>query len=167
MTTPHTVSAARSDNPLGTLTVVPWTIGPTAETPVTPFLMVYSLGDGRDGPEAGEEAMRAALDGMGLSIGERVVDAAVERGTGAHLLVEAQRAVLTMPFMKAQCPVPAEWEAAAKENGHVFLICSVRPWPDAVPGEPVSEQKLKSFVTDDQVVAAAAHVRLPVRRLQG
>lgn len=167
MTTPNVVSAARSDNPLGTLTVVPWTIGPTADTPVTPFLMVYSLGDGRDGPEAGEEGMRAALEGMGLPVGGRVVDASQERGTGAHLLVEAQRAVLTLPFMKAQCPVPAEWEAAVKENGHAYLIVSVRPWPEAVPGEALTEQKLKSFVTDDQVVAAAAHVLLPVRSLQG
>ncbi|MEU9999784.1 DUF5949 family protein [Streptomyces sp. NPDC050848] len=167
MTTPNVVSAARSDNPLGTLTVVPWTIGPTADTPVTPFLMVYSLGDGRDGPEAGEEAMRAALEGMGLPVGDRVVDGSQERGTGAHLLVEAQRAVLTLPFMKAQCPVPAEWEAAVKENGHAYLIVSVRPWPDAVPGEAVTEEKLKSFVTDDQVVAAAAHVLLPVRSLLG
>ncbi|MCT4355588.1 DUF5949 family protein [Streptomyces sp. Je 1-79] len=167
MTSSNVVSSARSENPLGTLTVVPWTIGPTADTPVTPFLMVYSLGDGRDGPEAGEEAMRAALEGMGLPLGGRVVDASQERGTGAHLLVEAQRAVLTLPFMKVQCPVPAEWEAAVKENGHAYLICSARPWPDAVPGEAVTEERLKSFVTDDEVVAAAAHVMLPVRRLQG
>ncbi|MEU4271983.1 DUF5949 family protein [Streptomyces sp. NPDC026092] len=167
MTTPHVVSVARTDNPLGTLTVVPWTIGPTADTPVTPFLMVYSLGDGSDGPEAGQDAMRAALKDMGLPVGDRVVDASQERGTGAHLLVEARRAVLTLPFMKAQCPVPAEWEAAVKENGHAYLIVSVRPWPEAVPGEAITEEKLKSFVTDDQVVAAAAHVLLPVRSLQG
>ncbi|WP_137993654.1 DUF5949 family protein [Streptomyces vilmorinianum] len=167
MTSSNVVSEARSDSPLGTLTVVPWTIGPTDDSPVTPFLMVYSLGDGRDGPEAGEEAMRAALEGMGLPLGDRVVDASEERATGAHLLVEAQQAVLTLPFMKVQCPVPAEWEAAAKESGHAYLICSVRPWPDAVPGEALTEERLKAFVTDDAVVGAAAHVLLPVRRLQG
>ncbi|MFD9031744.1 DUF5949 family protein [Streptomyces sp. NPDC059567] len=167
MTSSNVVSSARSESPFGTLTVVPWTVGPTADMPVTPFLMVYSLGDGRDGPEAGEEAMRAALEGMGAPLGDRVVDTSVERATGAHLLVEAQRAVLTLPFLKVQIPVPAEWEAAAHKNGHAYLICSVRPWPDAVPGEAVAPERLKSFVTDDQVVGAAAHLLLPVRRLQG
>ncbi|MFE1233767.1 DUF5949 family protein [Streptomyces sp. NPDC059442] len=167
MTTPNVVSPARSASPFGTLTVVPWTTGPTDDAPVTPFLMVYSLGDGSDGPAAGEEALRAALAGMGLPLGDRVVDASEERGTGAHLLVEARRAVLTLPFMKAQCPVPAEWEAAAHDHGYVYLILSVRPWPDATPGEPVSPERLRAFVTDDEVVASAAHIQLPVRRLQG
>lgn len=167
MTSSNVVSSTRSESPFGTLTVVPWTVGPTADMPVTPFLMVYSLGDGRDGPEAGEEAMRAALEGMGAPLGDRVVDTSVERATGAHLLVEAQRAVLTLPFLKAQVPVPAEWEAAVHETGHAFLICSVRPWPDAVPGETVTPERLHAFVTDDEVVGAAAHLRLPVRRLQG
>ncbi|MEU8519593.1 DUF5949 family protein [Streptomyces sp. NBC_01216] len=167
MTTPHVDSPARSASPFGTLTVVPWTTGPTDDMPAMPFLMVYSLGDGSDGPEAGEAALRAALDDMGLPLGDRVVDAAEERGTGAHLLVEAQRAVLTLPFMKAQCPVPADWEAAAHEHGCAYLIVPVRPWPDAAPGEAVAAERLRDFVTDDEVVASAAHVRLPVRRLQG
>ncbi|MFF7179513.1 DUF5949 family protein [Streptomyces sp. NPDC008121] len=166
MTTPNVVSSERSASPLGTLTVVSWTTGPVGDTPVTPFLMVYSLGDGRDGPQAGEEAMRAALEAMGLPLGGQVVDVAQEPGVGAHLLVEAQQAVLTLPFMKVQCPVPAEWEAAAKEIGHAYLICSVRPWPEAVPGEPLSEERLRAFASDDDVLAAGAHLLLPVRRLQ-
>ncbi|GGT52800.1 DUF5949 family protein [Streptomyces purpureus] len=167
MTSPHSVSAERSASPLGTLTIVPWTNGPTPDDSIVPFLMVYSLGDGRDGPEAGEAAMRAALEGMGLPIGDRVVNAAQETAIAAHLLVEAQQAVLTLPFMKVQCSVPAQWEKAAHENAQVFLIVSTLPWPDAVPGEAITEEQLRAFVTDEKVVTAGAHVMLPVRRVRG
>ncbi|MFG2334582.1 DUF5949 family protein [Streptomyces sp. NPDC048604] len=165
MTSPNAISQARSANPLGTLTVIPWTIGPHENASITPFLMVYSLGDGRDGPEAGEAAMRAALEGMGLQIGGEVADGT--RRPGVHLLVEARQAVLTLPFMKVQCPVPAEWEAAAKEGEQVYLIVPTKPWPEAVPGETVTEARLKTFVADGEVVRGAAHMMLPVRRIQG
>ncbi|MFF5785297.1 DUF5949 family protein [Streptomyces sp. NPDC012693] len=167
MTSSHVVSESRSISPLGTLSAVFWTTGPTDEKPAAPYLMVYSLGNGRDGREAGVEAMRAAIEGMGLTVGGPVVDASQESGIDAHLLVEAQQAVLTLPFIKVQCSVPAEWEAAANELGHAYLVCSVRPWPQVAPGEPVSEEQLRAFFAGEDPLAGGAHVVLPVRRLQG
>ncbi|MFD3535051.1 DUF5949 family protein [Streptomyces sp. NPDC058664] len=167
MTSSNVVSEARSASPLGSLATVFWTTGPTEEKPAAAYLMVYSLGNGSGGPEAGAEAMRVAVEGMGLTVGGPVVDASQESGVDAHLLVEAQQAVLTLPFLKVQCSVPAEWEAAAKKLGHAYLVCSVRPWPEATPGEPISEKQLRSFLTDEDFMSGGAHVVLPVRRLQG
>ncbi|MFF1507500.1 DUF5949 family protein [Streptomyces sp. NPDC058326] len=167
MTSSPVVSEARSASPLGSLATLFWTTGPTEEKPAAAYLMVYSLGDGSDGPEAGEEAMRAAVEGMGLTVGGPVVDASEQSGVDAHLLVEAQQAVLTLPFLKLQCSVPVEWEAAAKKLGHAYLVCSVRPWPEAAPGGPISEDQLRSFFAGEDPLAGGAHVVLPVRRLQG
>ncbi|WP_211821811.1 DUF5949 family protein [Streptomyces filamentosus] len=167
MTTPHVLSEARSLSPLGTLTVIPWSSEATADSAGTPFLMAYSLGDGRDGPEAGQQAMRAALESMGLSVGDRLFDLEKDAGISATLLVEGGSAALTLPFLKVQCPVPAEWQAAARESGKVHFLCSVRPWAEAVPGQPVDEDRLRAFVSDEEMLADCAHVLLPVRRLQG
>ncbi|MET9373287.1 DUF5949 family protein [Streptomyces sp. NPDC003035] len=164
---PDVVAGARSISPLGTLAAVFWTTGPTDDKPAAPYLMVYSLGNGSDGREAGEEAMRAAVEGMGLTVGGPVVDASEDSRVDAHLLVEAQQAVLTLPFLKVQCSVPAEWDAAARELGHAYLICSVRPWSEVPPGGTVSEEQLRSFFAGEDPLAAAGHVVLPVRRLQG
>ncbi|MFE3072692.1 DUF5949 family protein [Streptomyces sp. NPDC059247] len=167
MTTSNVVSSTRSASPLGTLTVIPWASEPTAESAGTPFLMAYSLGDGRDGPEAGQQALRAALETMGLSVGDRLFDLDKDAGINASLLVEGGSAVLSLPFLKVQCPVPDEWQTAARESGKVYLLCSVRPWPEAVPGRPVEEELLRSFVADEETLADCAHVLMPVRRLQG
>ncbi|MFE7602897.1 DUF5949 family protein [Streptomyces sp. NPDC057494] len=167
MTTSNVVSSARSASPLGTLTVIPWSSEPSAESAGTPFLMAYSLGDGRDGPEAGQQAMRAALESMGLSVGDRLFDLGQDAGIKATLLVEGGSAVLTLPFLKVQCPVPDEWQAAAREQGKVYFICSVRPWSGGVPGQPVDEALLRAFVSDEEMLADSAHVLLPVRRIQG
>ncbi|MFI9214038.1 DUF5949 family protein [Streptomyces sp. NPDC053253] len=167
MTTSNVVSSARSASPLGTLTVIPWSSEPSADSAGTPFLMAYSLGDGRDGPEAGQQAMRTALESMGLSVGDRLFDLDKDAGINATLLVEGGSVVLNLPFLKAQCPVPDEWQAAARERGQVYLICSLRPWPEAVPGQPVDEARLRSFVSDEEMLAESAHVLMPVRRLQG
>ncbi|MGY3338483.1 hypothetical protein ACVW0K_004582 [Streptomyces filamentosus] len=167
MTTPHVLSEARSLSPLGTLTVIPWSSEATADSAGTPFLMAYSLGDGRDGPEAGQQAMRTALESMGLSVGDRLFDLEKDAGISATLLVEGGSAALTLPFLKVQCPVPAEWQAAARESGKVYFLCSVRPWAEAVPGRPVDEDRLRAFVSDEEMLADCAHVLLPVRRLQG
>ncbi|MFJ3763787.1 DUF5949 family protein [Streptomyces sp. NPDC090082] len=167
MTTSHVVSSARSVSPLGTLTVIPWSSEPSADSSGTPFLMAYSLGDGRDGPEAGQQAMRAALESMGLSVGDRLFDLDQDAGIKASLLVEGGSAVLTLPFLKVQCPVPDEWQAAAREAGKVYFICSVRPWAEGVPGQPVDEARLRAFVSDEEMLADSAHVLLPVRRIQG
>ncbi|MEU2237433.1 DUF5949 family protein [Streptomyces vietnamensis] len=167
MTTSNVVSSARSASPLGTLTVIPWSSEPSAESAGTPFLMAYSLGDGRDGPEAGQQAMRAALEAMNLSVGDRLFDLEKDAGINVSLIVEAGSAVLTLPFLKVQCPVPDEWQAAAREQGKVYFICSVRPWAEGVPGQPVDEERLKAFVSDEAMLADSAHVLLPVRRIQG
>ncbi|MEU3604472.1 DUF5949 family protein [Streptomyces sp. NPDC035033] len=167
MTTPHALSEARSASPLGTLTVIPWSSEATADSAGTPFLMAYSLGDGRDGPEAGQQAMRSALEAMGLSVGDRLFDLEKDAGISASLLVEGGSAVLTLPFLKVQCPVPAEWQAAAREAGQVYFLCSVRPWSEGVPGRPVDEDRLRAFVSDEEMLADCAHVLLPVRRVQG
>ncbi|MFD0370377.1 DUF5949 family protein [Streptomyces sp. NPDC059071] len=167
MTTSNVLPAAHSAHSMGTLTVISWVLGPTDDMPATPFLMVYSIGDGEHGPEAGAAELRSTLEGMGVPIGGDVVDAGKDRGIGAHLLVEAQRAVLTLPFMNAQCPVSTEWQEAAYETGHVILMIPLLPWSAAQPGQPVTEAELKAFVTDDNVVRTAGHVAVPVSRIQG
>ncbi|MFF0437701.1 DUF5949 family protein [Streptomyces sp. NPDC004327] len=167
MTTSHVASKAHSAHSMGTLTVISWTLGPTDEMPATPFLMVYSLGDGLHGREAGEAELRQTLEDMGVPVGGVVVDAGQDRGIGAHLLVEAERAVLTLPFMNAQCPVSAEWQAAAHETGHVIVKIPVVPWPDAQPGAQLAEDRLKAFLMDDAVVRNSGLVAVPVSRIQG
>ncbi|MFI8961148.1 DUF5949 family protein [Streptomyces sp. NPDC053493] len=167
MTTSNVVSETHSAHSMGTLTVISWTLGPTDDMPATPFLMVYSLGDGLHGPEAVTAELKSTLESMGAPIGGTVVDAGQDRGIGAHLLVEAQRAVLTLPFMNAQCPVSPEWQAAAYETGHVILMVPVTPWPDAQPGVPVPDDHLQAFITSDDVVRNAAHIAVPVSRVQG
>ncbi|MFF8831741.1 DUF5949 family protein [Streptomyces sp. NPDC015131] len=158
----------RQDSVVGTLTVIPWANEPDAESdaPVLPFLMVYSLGDGRDGPEAGAEALRGELEKTGLSVGDKVTDLSRETRVPVTLLVEAEQAVLTLPFMKVQCPVPPEWEKAAHETGKAYLICSLCPWPEAVQGKPVSEEQLRAFLGDEELIAQSAHCLLPVRRVR-
>ncbi|MFF5423316.1 MULTISPECIES: DUF5949 family protein [unclassified Streptomyces] len=167
MTSSPAVSEARSVSPLGILSTVFWVTGPTEEKPAAPYVMVYSLGNGLDGPEACVQALRAAVEGMGLPIGGPVVDASQDSGVDAHLLLEARQAVLTLPYIKVQCSVSEEWEAAAEKLGHVYLICSVRPWPEAAPGEPISEEQLRSYFAGEDVLAVGGHAVLPVRRLQG
>ncbi|MEV3990075.1 DUF5949 family protein [Streptomyces sp. NPDC049837] len=168
MTSSTAATPGQQESLLGTLAVIPWANEPEPESdaPVMPFLMVYSLGDGRDGPEAGAEALRGELEKAGLSIGDKVTDLTRETRIPVTLLVEAEQAVLNLPFMKVQCPVPPEWEKAAHETGKAYLICSLRPWPEAVQGQPVSEEQLRAFVGADELVELSAHCLLPVRRVR-
>ncbi len=151
---------------MGTLTVIPWVSEPTPEDPGNPMLMVYSLGDGPDGPEAVEEALRAQLEKLGLSIGERLIDLGKDSRIPVTLLVEAEQAVLTLPFMKVQCPVPPEWERAAHAKGQVYLIFAVRPWPEAVPGKEVPAETLRAFVGGEGLLEGSAHCLAPVLRVR-
>jgi len=167
MTTSNVAPAAHSAHSMGTLTAISWTLGPTEDMPATPFLMVYSIGDGLHGPEAGATELRETLEGMGVPIGGIVVDAAQERGIGAHLLVEAERAVLTLPFVNAQCQVSQEWQQAAYETGHVIVKIPVLPWPDAAPGVEIAEDRLKAFISADEIVRNTGHLAVPVSRIQG
>ncbi|OKK02769.1 hypothetical protein AMK26_24650 [Streptomyces sp. CB03234] len=168
MTSSTAVTPGRQESLLGTLAVIAWASKPEsdADSPVTPFLMVYSLGDGRDGPEAGADALRSKLEETGLSIGDKVTDLSRETRIPITLLVEAEQAVLNLPFMKVQCPVQPEWEKAAHESGTAYLICALLPWPEAVQGKSVSEEELLAFLGDDDLVAKSAHCLLPVRRVR-
>ncbi|ORT59078.1 DUF5949 family protein [Streptomyces sp. CB03238] len=168
MTSSTAATPGQQESLLGTLTVIPWVSEPESDagTPVTPFLMVYSLGDGRDGTEAGAEALRAELEKIGLSIGDKVTDLSRETRIPVTLLVEAEQAVLNLPFMKVQCPVPPEWEKAAHESGTAYLICALRPWPEAVQGKPVGEEQLRAFLGEEEMVAKSAHCLVPVRRVR-
>ncbi|CAL9300801.1 MULTISPECIES: DUF5949 family protein [unclassified Streptomyces] len=166
MTSSTAVYADSRRSPLGTLTVIPWCSEPTADDPGDPLLMVYSLGDGRDGPEAGQLAMRAQLEQLGLSIGTHLVDLGSDHRFSASLLVEAERAVLTLPFMRAQCPVPPEWQRAAHAKGQVYLILAVRPWPQAVPGRAVPPEELRAFVSGEGFLEGSAHCLVPVLRVR-
>ncbi|CAL9487095.1 DUF5949 family protein [Streptomyces sp. enrichment culture] len=166
MTSSSAVFADSRRSPLGTLTVIPWCSEPTADDPGEPLLMVYSLGDGQDGPEAGQLAMRAQLEQLGLSIGTHLVDLGRDRRFDASLLVEAERAVLSLPFMRAQCPVPPEWQHAAHAKGQVYLILAVRPWPQAVPGRAVPPEELRAFVSGDGFLEDSAHCLVPVLRVR-
>lgn len=151
---------------LGTVVVLPWSSDPAADDPSTPFLLLYPLGDGKDGAEASSEAMTAMLTGLGLQLGEQVADLSKQPRSPISLLVEAGQAALTLAAMKVQCTVPPEWEQAARERGQAYLIGSTSPWPDAVPGEPVDEASLRSYVSEEMLLKASAHALVPVRSLR-
>ncbi|MCH0543205.1 hypothetical protein I3F58_27365 [Streptomyces sp. MUM 203J] len=166
MTSTTAVSPEQRRSPVGTLTVIPWVSEPTPEDPGTPMLMVYSLGDGPEGPEAAVASLRATLEQLGLSAGERLTDLGKDSRIPVTLLVEAQQAVLTLPFMKVQCPVPPEWQAAAHTKEQVYLIFALRPWPEAVPGQEVPAERLRAFVSDEGLLEGAAHCLAPVMRVR-
>ncbi|MCS0638971.1 DUF5949 family protein [Streptomyces sp. LP05-1] len=166
MTSSSVESPGQQTSPVGTVSVMPFAGEPSPDEPGTPYLLVYSLGDGPDGPEATATAMRAMLRGAGLSLGERLTDLAEETRIASSLLVEAERAVLSLPFLRIQCPVPSDWERAAHESGSVYLICATRPWPEAAPGRPLAEERVRAFVGDRAMLAESAHARIPVRRVR-
>lgn len=166
MTSSAAVTPGQQRSLLGTLTVIPWVSEPSDDEFGTPLLMVYSLGDGRDGPEAGGEALRAELEKLGLSIGKQLIDLERHRQIPITLLVEAEQAVLNLPFMKVQCPVPPQWQRAAHAKGQVYLIFALRPWPEAVPGEEVPAEKLRAFVSGEGLLEGSAHCLTPVLRVR-
>ncbi|QHY96098.1 hypothetical protein SSPS47_13320 [Streptomyces sp. S4.7] len=168
MTSTNTAQGSAQYAPLlGTLTVIPWTGEASDGERNPPFLLAYSLGDGRDGAEAGAEAMRAVIDEVGLHTGAGLVDVGESPNVPITLLVQAGRAVLTMPYLKAQCAVPPEWEQDARATGGVYFIIATRPWPEGTPGKPVSEEALRAFVGDEAVLTGAAHCLVPVSSLRG
>lgn len=150
---------------LGTLSVLAWT-GDPDEGHDMPYLLAYSLGDGSDGAEAGEAAVLAVIQEIGLSVGDGMAHTTRSPSSPIRLLVEAGQAVLTMPYLSAQCPAPPEWLRAAEARGHVHFLIASRPWPEAAPGEPISEEELQSFLGDEQTLTTAAHVLLPVSKLR-
>ncbi|WP_030330587.1 DUF5949 family protein [Streptomyces sp. NRRL B-1381] len=165
MTTPQAPVGTFTQAQLGTQILIGWSGRQPGADQDTAFLLAYSLGDGQDGPEAGREALHTALGRAGLRVGGPIQDAAETPGIQAKLLVQAGQAVLTLPHLSAQYPAPAEWVAAAQGQGQVYGMFATTSWPEAVPGQPVSEDRLRAFVTDEDVVRTAAHCLLPVRTL--
>lgn len=165
MTSPQTSTGTFTQAQLGTITLIGWSGEHPADGNDVAFLLVYSLGDGTDGPAAGEAAMRVALERTGLPVGSAPVYAAETPGLQVKLLVQAGQAVLTLPHFTAQYPAPPEWLAAADQRGEVHAMFATRPWPQGAPGRPVSEVLLRSFAADPEVITTAAHCVLPVRSL--
>ncbi|MEV0092654.1 DUF5949 family protein [Streptomyces sp. NPDC050738] len=167
MTSPPLASAQRNPTLLGTVSVIPWASDPEGDDPCTPYLMLYPLGDGSAGERGSSEAMSSMLTSTGLTLGNQLIDLSKQPRIGISLLVEGGQAVLTLPSMKVQCPVPSEWEQAAKANQQVYFICTTQPWPTAVPGKPVDEETLRTYVSSTSLLEGSAHCLLPVRSLRG
>ncbi|MGW1890547.1 DUF5949 family protein [Streptomyces sp. NPDC002004] len=167
MTSSPTATPPVQPDDLGTLAVLAWSGAHPDEQGDMPFLLAYSLGDGKGGPAASAEAVAALLRSSGLPIGGPVVDGTEQPGLPFGLLVEAGQAVVTMARFKAQCAVPPEWLVAVRQRGHACLVFTTRPWPEAQPGSPVPEESLAAFAGSEETLTAAAHVLLPARSLRG
>ncbi|MEW2518830.1 DUF5949 family protein [Actinacidiphila alni] len=152
---------------LGTLVVIPWAGEHHEDGRDMPFLMAYSLGDGPDGPESGQEAALAVAEEVGLPVGGAVLDVKQAPNVPVKILVEGGQVVLTMPYLHAACPVPEQWVNAAQDRGAVYFILATRAWPEAKPGTPVTEETLQSFAGNVDVLGTAAHCLVPVGTLKG
>jgi hypothetical protein len=146
--------------------VIPWSGAHPEDGADIPFLMVYSLGDGVDGPEGTTAAVLAAAEEIGLPVGGMILDVSRAPKVDAKVLVEGGKAVLTMPYLKVNCPVPQEWTAAARVREAVYVIFASRPWPEAVPGAAVGEEALRAFAGDEAVLTSAAHCLVPVGKVR-
>lgn len=151
---------------LGTLAVIAWSGEHPEDQKDMPFLLAYSLGDTEGGPESTAEALTTLLHNAGLPIGGPLVDGSRVPSMPVSLLVEADQAVVNMPQVNAQCPVPPEWLAAVKQRGHAYFMATTRAWPEAKPGEKVSEELLSQFAGDEETLLNAAHCLLPARSLR-
>ncbi|MFE9402089.1 DUF5949 family protein [Streptomyces sp. NPDC006530] len=151
---------------LGSLIVIAWCGEQPDGSGDVPFLMAYPLGDGVQGPEGAEVAARALLEEIGMPAGS-VVDQSHGGSFPLTLIVQAGRAVLTLPTMTAQCPAPPEWLAAAEKCGTVQFMFATRSWPEALPGVAVSDEQLRAFAGDEATITTAGHCLLPIRRLRG
>ncbi|MFB7916389.1 DUF5949 family protein [Streptomyces sp. NPDC056061] len=165
MTSPQTATGTFTQAQLGTITLIGWSGEHPDGGPDAAFLLVYSLGDGSDGPAVGEAAMRIALERSGLSVGAGPVYGTETPGLPVKLLVQAGQAVLTLPHFTAQYPARAEWLTAAEQRGEVNIMFATRPWPQGAPGRPMSEELLRSFAGNPEVIVTSAHCVLPVRSL--
>ncbi|WP_405685894.1 DUF5949 family protein [Streptomyces sp. NBC_01387] len=163
MTASQTATSTARRAQLGTLSVLAWSGDP--DTHNKPYLLAYSLGDGKDGAEAGEAAVRAVFAELGIQMGSELADGS-RPGFPVRLLVEGGQAVLDMPYLKAQCTVPAEWLRAVADQGEVHFMFAAKPWPEAAPGRQVSEETLTAFVGDETMLSTSAHCLLPVTQLR-
>lgn len=164
MSQTNTASASSLQSRLGTLVVIPWA-GADEDGDDMPFLMAYSLGDGVDGPEAGRQAVLEAAEEIGLPVGGVVLDVAQAQKADVRVLVAGGKAVLSMPYLRVTCPVPDQWSAAAQARDAVYVILASRPWPEAAPGVEITEETLRDFAADEEVLRTAAHCLVPVSSL--
>lgn len=151
---------------MGTVAVLAWSGEISEGEGDMPFLLAYTTGDSPAGPEAAETALRALLQNNGLTVGDTVHSGVRQPSFPVSLLVEAGQAVLTIPPLKAQCPAPPEWLAAAEAQGVAYFLFTTRPWPAAQPGQAVAEEELTAFAGDEATLTASAHCVLPVRRIR-
>ncbi|MBT2365050.1 hypothetical protein J7E88_06890 [Streptomyces sp. ISL-10] len=165
MTTASTPKATVDRAELGTLALLAWT-GDPAQGHDTPYLIAYSLGDGTGGGEAAAAASLALIEKLGLTTGDVMQDHTGEGVSPIQLLVQGGQAVVNMPYMNAQCPVPVEWLAAAERRGHVHFMISGRAWPEARPGVPLAEETLQAHLGNEEALNDMAHVLLPVSQLR-
>ncbi|QNS04884.1 DUF5949 family protein [Streptomyces xanthii] len=165
MTSTSSIETTFRPGDLGTLAVIAWSGEHDDGQGDMPFLLAYSLGDSPAGPAGSEAAVRALLGNNGLSIGTAVHDGSRHPSFPVSLLVEAGQAVVTMPWLNAQCPVPPEWIAASEARGSAYFLFTARPW-SAAPGQAVDEQELRQFAGAEETLTAAAHCLLPIRRLR-
>ncbi|MCB5166359.1 DUF5949 family protein [Streptomyces bambusae] len=165
MTSTHTESAATRAARLGTLSVLAW-IGDPDEGHDVPYLLAYTLGDGEGGPAAAEAAARELLEEIKLPIGDEVLDGTNSPNFPITVLVEGEQAALTMPGLNAKCSAPPEWISAADESGQVYFLFATRPWPEAVPGRPVTADMLQAFAGNEANLTSSAHIVLPVTKLR-
>jgi hypothetical protein len=166
MTPTHTAYKASLLRRLGTLMVVAWSGEHIGDGGSMALLMVYSLGDGIEGPSGTEAAVLAAAEDARLPVGGAVLDVAQAYRNDIKVLAEADKAVLTMPYVHMTCPVPAEWTAAARLRGSVYVILASRPWPAAVPGYAITVEALRAFAGDEDVLRSAAHMLVPLSKLR-
>ncbi|MEU5436022.1 DUF5949 family protein [Streptomyces sp. NPDC020719] len=163
-TAPRTVRPSRNAR-LGTLALLAWSGPHPEEDRDVAFLLAYSLGDGEGGPEGAEAAARELLDELGMPAGT-VHDPDHGATLPITLLLEGGQAVLTMPHFNVQCATPPQWMEAAQAQGGANFIFATRPWPEAVPGRPLTEAQLQAFAGDADTLTTAAHCVLPARRLR-
>lgn len=166
MTTAKTPGSAVDRGRLGTLSLLAWT-GDPAQGHDTPYLLTYSLGDGTDGPGAGEEEALAMIDSLGLTVGDEMHDHTHAGSHPIQLLVAGGQAVVNMLYLNAQCPAPPEWLSAAERRGTVHFMIASRPWPEGKPGRPVADEAFQAFLGDETTLTTSAHVLLPISRLRG
>ncbi|ANW18405.1 DUF5949 family protein [Streptomyces clavuligerus] len=165
MTLAHSAGTSVQRARLGTVSLLAW-IGDPQTGHDTPFLLLYSLGDGNDGPRGTMEAMAVLIAEAGLTPGELIDATAAGSPSPVRLLIQSGYAVLNLPGVSAQCPAPAEWLDAAALRGHAHLIIGAVPWPQAVPGQPVTEEMLQSYAGHEDVLLAAGHALVTVGRLR-
>lgn len=162
-----TTGATRPSRPadLGTLVVMAW----SGEAPGgdMPYLLAYTLGDAPSGPDAASTALRNMLESNGLPVGGDLVDGNGRPDLPVSMLVEAGQAVVSMPGFNARCTPPQEWLTAVDARGYAYFVFTTRPWPEALPGKPLTPEALAAFVGADETLNSAAHIVLPARSLRG